>query len=501
MNASFTAFRQKLVNLAQLKSAIAVLNWDREVFMPPKGNGPRAEMLAYLAGELHEKVVSKEFRKLLDESKAAADAHQLGPGEQAVVREIWRDVSREEKLPVKFVMELTQVASEAHHVWIEARKKKEFHLFAPHLTRIVELKRREAELVGYEKTPYDALLDTFEPYATTEEISRTLGDLRNFLVPFLAKIRNAKSKVSRHPIAGDFDIAKQKAFSERAARQIGYDFEAGRLDTSAHPFSTSFHPLDSRITTRYDRSEFMQAISGVIHETGHALYEQGLPSAQFGTPLGEAVSLGIHESQSRLWENLVGKGRAFWTYFYPFLQVEFPAPLKSVSLETFYRAINTVEPSFIRVEADEVSYNLHIILRFEIEKALIEGEIMVEDLPRVWNAKMKELLGLDVPDDSLGVLQDVHWSGGAIGYFPTYSLGNLYSAQFFAAAQRAIPGLEKSMAQGDFSGLLRWLHENIHEHGKMYSARDLVVRATGEALNSRYFTEYLSRKFGEIYEL
>jgi len=469
--------------------------------MPPKGSGPRAAVLGYLAGELHDKVLSKDFRDLLRGVQATADANELPEGERAIVREVWRDVSREEKLPVEFVKELTQVTSEAYHVWMDARKKKDFGLFAPHLTKIVQLKRREAELVGFKRSPYDALLDTFEPYATTEEIAAALGDLKNFLAPFLVKIKKSKAPVSRDVLAGDFDVEKQKAFCTLAAKQIGYDFDAGRLDVSAHPFSTSFHPRDARITTRYSRSELMQSVGGVIHETGHALYEQGLPAAHFGTPLAEAVSLGIHESQSRLWENLVGKSRPFWTYFYPLLQRQFPVPLQSVSLDSFYRAINAVEASFIRVEADEVTYNLHIILRFEIEKALIEGDIAVEDLPRTWNSKMKELLGLDMPDDSLGVLQDVHWSGGMIGYFPTYSLGNLYSAQFFAAAKRDIPTLDDDMAQGEFGKLLQWLREKIHVHGKMYSAQELAKNATGEKLNSKYFTEYISRKYGAIYEL
>ena len=501
MKNSSAAFHQKLTDIAQLKSALAVLNWDKDVFMPPKGSGPRAAMLAYLAGELHEKVLSKEFRELLRDAKEASDANELSPGDRAIAREIWRDVSREEKLPVEFVKELTQVTSEAYHIWLDARKKSDFSLFAPHLTKIVELKRREAELVGFKQSPYDALVDTFEPYATTEEVAATLGDLKNFLVPFLARIKNSKAKVSRDFITGDFDITKQKAFCVLAAKKIGYDFDAGRLDVSAHPFSTSFHPLDARITTRYSRSELMQSIGGVIHETGHALYEQGLPAARFGTPLAEAVSLGIHESQSRLWENLVGKSRAFWTYFYPLLREEFPTPLRNVPLDNFYRAINGVKPSFIRVEADEVTYNLHIILRFEIERALVEGDIMVEDLPRIWKSKMKDLLGLDVPDDSLGVLQDVHWSGGMIGYFPTYSLGNLYSAQFFAAAKRDLPALEEEMARGEFSKLLGWLREKIHVHGKLYSAQQLAENATGEKLNSKYFADYISRKYSEIYEL
>ena len=501
MNNSFSAFQQKLIDIAQLKSAIAALNWDKDVMMPPKGSGPRAAMLSYLAGELHDKVVSPGFRGLLGEAKAASDANQLAADERAIVREVWRDVSREEKLPLEFVKEMAQVTSEAYHVWMDARARKMFALFAPHLKKIVELKRREAELVGFQKSPYDALLDTFEPYATTKEISVALGDLRNFLAPFLVKIRNSKAHVRRDAIAGQFDVEKQKAFCARVAKQIGYDFEAGRLDASAHPFSTSFHPFDSRITTRYSPTEFMESISGVIHETGHALYEQGLPAARFGTPLAEAVSLGIHESQSRLWENLVGKSRPFWIYFYPLLQKEFPAALQQVSLDTFYRAMNAVEPSFIRVEADEVTYNLHVILRFEIERALIEDHLPVEELPRVWNAKMKELLQLDVPEDSQGVLQDVHWSGGMIGYFPTYSLGNLYSAQFFAAAKRDLPRLDEEMTRGEFGALLKWLREKIHVHGKFYSARELAQHATGEPLNSKYFSEYITRKYSEVYEL
>jgi carboxypeptidase Taq len=494
-------FRQKLDDIAQLRSAIAVLHWDKDVMMPTKGSQPRAAMLAYLAGALHEKVVSKEFRSHLDEAHAAAQANQLSGNDRAIVREVLRDVIRQEKLPVEFVKELTLVTSEAYHVWIDARKQKNFELFAPHLKKIVELKRKEANLVGFTDSPYDALLDTYEPYATTKEIAAALGDLRKFLTPFLAKIRSAKGRLKSAPLTGEFDVEKQKAFCALAAGTIGYDFDAGRLDVSPHPFSTSFHPLDSRITTRYSPDDLMQSIGGVTHETGHALYEQGLPAEYFGTPLGEAVSLGIHESQSRLWENLVGKSRAFWRYFYPLLQKEFPAPLQPMAFEEFYSAINDVRSSLIRVEADEVSYNLHIILRFELETALMAGELAVDDLPSVWNAKMRELLDLEVPDDSQGVMQDVHWSCGMIGYFPTYSLGNLYSAQFFAAAQRDIPALEDEMAGGQFASLLKWLREKIHVHGRLYSAQELAKRATGEKLNSKYFADYIAKKYGELYDI
>jgi carboxypeptidase Taq len=501
MATSNSALHQKLSDIAQLKSALAVLMYDREVFMPSKGSAPRADMLSFLAGELHERVVAPDFIALVGDAKAAADAKRLPADESAIARELFRDVSRERKLPVEFVRELTHVTSEAYHVWMGARKKKDFSAYAPTLERIVALKRREAELVGYKKTPYDALLDVYEPYATTGEIDAVLTDLRNFLVPFLAKIRASRAGVSAAPIAGNYDVEKQKAFCALIVRQIGFDFEAGRLDVSAHPFSTGFHPRDVRITTRYNPKEVGESISGAIHEAGHAMYEQGLPAERFGTPLGEAVSLGIHESQSRMWENMVGRSLPFWTYFYPLLQKEFPAPLVAVSLDVFYRAMNVVRPSLIRVEADEVTYNLHVILRFEIERALIEGSLGVADLPRIWNAKMKELLGVDVPDDGVGVLQDVHWSGGAIGYFPTYSLGNLYSAQFFAAARRDLPDMDAQMARGEFGGLLGWLREKIHVHGRFYSAQELVQRATGEKLNIRHYADYISKKYGAIYEL
>ncbi|HLJ24731.1 MAG TPA: carboxypeptidase M32 [Candidatus Acidoferrales bacterium] len=296
-------------------------------------------------------------------------------------------------------------------------------------------------------------------------------------------------------------MERQKIFAQAAGAAIGFDFDAGRLDETTHPFCSGHGPGDCRITTRYNEHHFNEAFFGVLHESGHGIYDQGLPHEHFGTPLGSATSLGIHESQSRLWENMVGKSRPFWIYFYPLLQKEFPSPLQNVPLETFYRSLNSVEPSFIRVEADEVTYNLHVILRFEIERALIEGDIAVGDLPNIWNSKMKELLMLDVPSDSLGVLQDVHWSGGMIGYFPTYSLGNLYSAQFFAAARRDLPKLDDEMARGEFGSLLKWLREKIHVHGKFYSAQELAKNATGEPLNSKYFAEYITRKFGEIYEL
>lgn len=493
--------REKLLELYHIGSALAVLHWDQEVFMPPKGAALRAATISNLAGILHEKFISKDFSDLLNKGKKQLDAGKLNDEESAIVRELWREYERQKKLPVAFVKEMAQIFSEGHNVWIKAREKSDFKIFLPYLKKIVALKRKEAELVGFKKSPYDALLDTYEPNATSEEISMILAELKNFLIPFVKKISKSKVKINPEIIRGNFPIDKQKQFNEEIARKIGFDFEAGRMDTSVHPFASGFHPNDVRITTRFNKDDILHSLFGAVHETGHALYEQGLDPENFGTPLGEAISLGIHESQSRMWENIIAKSKNFWKYFYPKLQKKFPKPFSKIKLSDFYSAINVVKPSLIRTEADEVMYNLHIILRFEIEKDLIEGTIEVEDLPKIWNAKMKEYLGVKVPNDAMGVLQDTHWSGGGIGYFPTYTLGNLYAAQFYLTAKKYIINLEKEISAGEFGYLRRWFREKIHIHGKMFSASDLVREVTGEPLNIQYFIDYLKEKYGEIYKI
>lgn len=500
-NKIFDDFKNQLVELSHLKSALSVLHWDTAVYMPERGNVPRAATISHLAGELHEKFLSPKFKSSLNKVKSQMDAGKLTPEESAIVREVWREFEREEKLPVEFVKELTRVTSEARQVWAEARKKSDFKIFLPDLKKIVELKRKEANLVGFQNSPYDALLDTYEPYTSTEEITVVLEELKGFLAALLKKIQNSKVNINPNILKGDFDIEKQKTICKLVAEKMGFDFSRGRLDTSTHPFTISPHPYDVRITTRFKNDDLFYSLISTIHETGHALYEQGLLAENFGTPLSESVSLGIHESQSRIWENIVGKGRPFWIYFYPILQKEFPSIFSKITFDDFYQALNYVKPSFIRTEADEVTYNLHIILRFEIEKALIEGTIEAEDLPKIWNERVKELLGLDVPNDALGVLQDVHWSGGSIGYFPTYTLGNLYSAQFYKTAKRDILNLEDEIAKGELGHLRKWLRDKIHIHGKFYSADKLVLNVTGEKLTSRYFTEYLTKKYEEIYKL
>ena len=498
---TISKFKEDLLEIYHLSSAVAVLRWDQEVYMPKKGVDIRAKTIAEMSGLIHNKFISASFGKLLRAVKKEADAGKLDDKDGCVVREVWRDYSRAKKLPVEFVKELAELESKSQTTWAEARNKNDFKMFLPYLKKMVAMKRREAELVGYKNSPYDALLDVFEPSVTSEEISIIFQELKDFLVPFIARIRKSKVKINKNILKGKFTIEKQAELNEVIAKKIGFDFEAGRLDISTHPFTTTFHQEDVRITTRYDEKNIFSSISSTVHESGHALYEQGLPIDQFGTPLGDPVSFGIHESQSRTWENIVGKSFDFWRYFYPVVQKKFPEHFSKIKLEEFYKAINVAEPSFIRVDADEVTYNLHIIMRFEIEKELIEGSIRVEDLPKIWNNKFREYFGLKVPDDTLGVLQDVHWSGGMIGYFPTYALGNLYSAQFYATARKEILNLEKEIQKGHFEHLLNWLRKNIHAHGKMFSAEELVEKVTGEKLTSQYFIQYLKDKYSKIYEI
>ena len=469
--------------------------------MPEKGNSARSETIAYLSGLVHERFTSVQFEKFLRGAKDDLDAGRLDDQQIVVVRETWRGFTCSKKLPATFVTEMARLTSEAHHIWVDARTKNNFSFFAPTLSRIVELKRKEADYLGYARSPYDALLDAFEPGVTTAAMTVVLEGLKSFLVPFIRTIQQSTVRIDRDLIRGNFSCPRQCTFSERLARALGFDFSCGRLDESAHPFTTVFHPEDVRFTTRFEKEDILFAVLSTMHEVGHALYDQGLPLEHYGTPLGDTVSFGIHESQSRLWENMVGRSRDFWTFLYPQLQYDFPEPFQKLSLEQFYMAMNAVAPSPVRLSADEVTYNLHIIVRFEIEKALIEGTIEAADVPQIWNDKMWEYLGVKVRSDAEGVLQDVHWSAGYFGYFPCYALGNLYAAQFYQAAQKAIPDLQKKISSGNFAELLSWLRKNIHAHGKYYNADALVREVSGEPLRSRYFIDYIRTKYTKIYQL
>lgn len=494
--------KKRLVEVSRLASIFNMLAWDQEVNMPKKAADSRAASLADLSAIIHDKFIAIDRDGLLTKLTKEVEVKKIKGSDAVIVSETWRRYAREKKLPETFIREMAEVASKSQQIWALAREKNDFALFKPWLARIIALKRKEADYIGYIESPYDALIDVYEPGITAREASKILNDLKDFLVPFYKKIRASKAKKpDPRKLKGKFPLDAQKAFSTALITSLGFDFDAGRLDISTHPFASGLHPYDVRMTTRYDESDLFYSLGAAIHETGHGLYEQGLPAEHFGTPLGESVSHGIHESQSRMWENIIGKGRSFWKYFYPKLQKTFPKPFKSVPFADFYRIINCVNPSLIRVEADEVTYNLHIILRFEIEKELIEGSIDLDDLPEIWNAKMKEYIGITPTSNREGVLQDVHWSCGHIGYFPTYTFGNLYSAQFFDAMSKDIPDLEARISKGDFKTITTWLRKHIHSKGKISNASDLVVKVTGERLNSAYFCHYLERKYKQIYSL
>lgn len=498
----------KLLEIQRINSAAAVLSWDQETYMPAGGGEARAEQIAVLQGIAHEKLVSSDVQALLSQwvDPATGQAAEQ-PGDswdepsRSLLREIWRDFSRAKKLPLDFVVTLSRECSLAQQVWVEARAQNKFSMFLPNLRTVLDLKREEAQYLGYEASPYNALLDVYEPGATIAELQPVFATLKARLVPLLKKITESRVQIDDRILHHSYDQTRQLEFGRLVLTAMGYDFKRGRLDLSAHPFTTSFHPTDVRVTTRVHEQELQSCLFSCIHEGGHGLYDQGLDQQHFGTPLGDSVSLGIHESQSRLWENCVGRSRPFWSFFYPVLQQTFHEQLRGVDVEQFYAAINHVKPSLIRVEADELTYNLHIMLRFEIEQDLIEGKTQPNDLPAIWNRKMEEYLGLVPPTDAEGVLQDVHWSFGSFGYFPTYTLGNLYSVQFFEQAKLEIPHLEEQIAAGQLMSLRRWLEQKIHRWGRMFTPAHLAERVTGSTINPEPFLQYVEKKYGELYQL
>lgn len=498
----------RLLEIQRINSAASLLSWDQETHMPAGGGAARAEQISTLQGIAHQKLISPDIERLLatwvdPETGETRDS----PGDawdeptRSLLREVWRDYSRAKKLPSDFVMTLSRECSLAQQVWAEAKENRAFSLFLPNLRTVLSLKREEAEYLGYRDSPYNALLDVYEPGSTIAALRPLFAQIKGRLVPLLKKIQQSSAQVDDTILFHTFDQARQLEFGRMVLIAMGYDFERGRLDLSAHPFTTSFHPTDVRVTTRVHEHDLRSCLFSCIHEGGHGLYEQGLDPRYFGTPLCDSVSLGIHESQSRMWENCVGRSRAFWRFFYPMLQQTFPHQLRGLDGEQFYAAINRVKPSLIRVEADELTYNLHIMLRFEIEQDLIEGRTRPEDLPGIWNLKMEEYLGIVPSNDAEGVLQDVHWSFGAFGYFPTYTLGNLYSVQFYEQAKLEIPHMEDEIAAGQLMVLQRWLGQKIHRWGRMFTPDHLAQRVTGKSLDPEPFLSYVERKYGELYKL
>lgn len=484
---------------ATLASVEELLGWDERTMLPESGNEHRAEQMAMLSGLVHERHCDPRIDEWLGQLEAGPLAADADSESAATLRELRRDYDRDRKLPQSLVEELTRATVAGQHAWVVAREASDFAAFRPHLERIVELKRQVAEAIGYEENIYDALLDDYEPGQRVSRLAPRLGALRGELATLIRQIVDSGRQAPRDILRGSFPTDAQAEFGRAVAARIGFDFHAGRLDVTAHPFCAGIGPGDCRLTTRYDERFFPSAFFGTLHEAGHGMYEQGLPSAQFGLPLGEAVSLGVHESQSRMWENFVGRSRAFWEHFFPVAQQRFPAALGGVSLEAFYFAVNDVQPSLVRVEADEATYNLHILVRFELETALIAGDLPVADLPAAWNEKYEESLGVRPPDDAQGVLQDIHWSAGLFGYFPTYTLGNLYAAQLFEAAARDIGPLEPLLRAGEFGPLLDWLRRHVHTHGKRYPAETLIERATGVAPSPEPLLRHLRRKLEPLY--
>lgn len=497
-----------LLEIQRINSAASLLSWDQETYMPAGGGEARAEQISTLQGIAHQKLISPNIERLLANWVDPTTGEiREDPGDgwdeptRSLLREVWRDFSRAKKLPSDFVVRLSRECSLAQQVWTEAKESNAFSKFLPNLRIVLALKQQEAEYLGYRDSPYDALLDVYEPDCTIAALRPLFAQIKERLVPLLQKIQQSAVQVDDAKLFHTFDQARQLEFGRLVLIAMGYDFERGRLDLSAHPFTTSFHPTDVRVTTRVHEHDLQSCLFSCIHEGGHGLYDQGLDPRYFGTPLGDSVSLGIHESQSRMWENCVGRSRAFWRFFYPMLQQTFHHQLRGLDEEQFYAAINRVKPSLIRVEADELTYNLHIMLRFEIEQDLVEGRTRPEDLPGIWNQKMKDYLGIVPSNDAEGVLQDVHWSFGAFGYFPTYTLGNLYAVQFYEQAKLEIPHLEDEIAAGQLMILQRWLGQKIHRWGRMFTPDHLARRVTGKSLDPEPFLSYVERKYGELYRL
>jgi carboxypeptidase Taq len=477
----------------------AALGWDERTMLPPAAGEYRAEQLTAISGLLHRRWTDPQFVADVGQLAEGPLAHDGASDAAVVIRRLKRRVDRKVKLPQRLVEELARAAVLGQQAWQQARKDDDFPAFRPRLETMIGLKREEAQAIGYGECLYDALLDDYEPEERTANVSRVLAELRGQLVPLVAAIRHSPRRPDTALLARVYPVAEQEAFGRQAGGAIGFDFSRGRLDVTAHPFCTTLGPHDCRITTHFDEHFFNAAFFSILHEAGHGLYEQGLPAEHYGLPLGEAVSLGIHESQSRLWENLVGRSHAFWEHFFPEAQRRFPAALGDVDLDAFHFALNEVRPSLIRIEADEATYNLHILVRFELEQALLDGQLPPADLPGAWNEKYDKYLGIRPPNDAQGVLQDVHWSAGLVGYFPTYTLGNLYAAQFFDQAEADLGGLAGQFARGEFQPLRRWLAEKIHCHGQRYTAAELVRRVTGRALEPGPLMRHLWDKLGTLY--
>lgn len=493
----YEKYQNKMRLIADVKNANALLQWDQETYLPPKGASFRGQQISTLSEISHRLFSEEELGNILQELLSRSD---LSVEQRRNVERTNEDYLKNKKYTSEFVRKLSEQANKTFHSWIESRKQNSFAVYEKDLDALIQLKREEAEILGYEQHPYNVLLDEFEKGATVELLDKTFYNLLPTLKDLLDKILR-RPKVDDSFLKQHFPKQQQWNWGMELIKHLNFDFDAGRQDISEHPFSTSFNRNDVRITTRIDENDFGNMTWSCIHETGHALYEQGLQEEQYGLPLGEACSYSIHESQSRLWENNVGRSKKFWQYYYPVLQKHFLDQLENVSLENFYKGINKVEPSFIRTEADELTYHFHVYIRYELEKKLLDKTLSSHDIPFYWNEQYKKYLGVVVPDDKKGCLQDVHWSHGSFGYFATYSLGSFYAAQFYETAKSQVKNLESDIEKGDTSPLLNWLRHNIHSRGRFFTSEGLCREVTGSGLNVNHFTNYLLHKYVSIYNL
>jgi carboxypeptidase Taq len=497
--AAYEELIRRLREESLLASCAELLGWDELTYLPRGGVGHRAEQMAFLAGLQHERATAPRVGELLGELEGSPlVADPLSPA-AVNVREVRRVYDRLTRLPRQLVEETARVTSVAQQEWEVARERSDFARFRPWLEKVVALKCREAACLGYQDSPYDALLEDYEPGARTRDIARLFEALRRELVPLVDALTHAPRRPDVSILHCEYALDRQRLFGEAVAAALGFDFRRGRLDTAVHPFCTGIGPDDCRITTRWSLHDFSESFFTILHEVGHGLYEQGLDPAHHGTPMGAVPSLAVHESQSRLWENLVGRSRAFWEHFFPRARQVFHAALMDVSLDAFHFAVNNVEPSLVRVRADGVTYNLHILVRFELEEALVSGDLRPADVPAAWNESYRRHLGIVPPDDAAGCLQDGHWASGQIGYFPTYTLGNLFAAQLYARAARDVADLEGQFARGDFTGLLGWLRARLYQEGGRYPAPRLIEHVTGSPPDHHPFVHALRQKYGELY--
>lgn len=498
-NKNYQDLVEKLEEISRLNGVMSTLGWDQEVVMPAGASEARAHQISALAGVIHERVTDPQLGECLSILRESDDA--FSALQRCNIYEAQRDYDLETKIPKKLVMEMAALGSRAHSTWVTAREENKFSDFAPVLGRFLELKKEWAECAFPNLDAYDANIDNFERGTTMAEITPIFERLKAELIPLIQSIQSGSCRPNTLFLKGTFAVEKQEALGRKISKDIGFNFDQGRMDVSVHPFCGGSHPTDVRITTRYKESDFIESMYAVIHETGHGLYEQGRMLEGRDLPVSESLTMGIHESQSLFWERMIAQSRFFCAHYFDAISTTFPDNLRGATVESLYQAINTCQPDFIRVTADELTYPLHVILRYEIEKGLFDGSMMIDDLPEIWNEMMMKYLGVKPPTDTLGVLQDSHWSSGAFGYFPSYTLGAIYACQFYRAMMAELPDTEKNIELGNFSPIKNWLNEKIHRQGKLYTPQQLVRQVTGEGLNPDHFIDYLKEKYSAIYQL